>query len=435
MQRQKWTKAAGFTHLSGAWMFRTGIFLLALILASTALGQPALSLPLEKERALSSLAAQGPMDTPPEPALISPISAEQGTIQPNYTGCGGINAPAVNAAYEQEIIDRVNAVRDSYGLPPLKWVSSLNHSARYHATDMGQDNYFDHDSHDRQGGSLVKVCAWSARIQSYYTNWLSLAENIAAGYGTPAEVMAGWMNSPGHKNNILSEGNWEIGAGFYQGSTRYWVQNFGRRRDVYPLIINREGATTDSPDVSLYIYGDWDEVRLRNDGGSWTSWRPFQSTMNWRLYWSRGERTVWAEMRNGSGTVVSSDTIYLTTGSPILGNLPDALWFVYSIAEGRLLPASHELTPQNVGNDDALSWTVATEGTWFAVDPLLGTTPDSFSITPTTFETSSPTTYTGSATVTVSDPAECEGSPHQIDLTLQVVEGPLFRSNLPLIFR
>jgi hypothetical protein len=204
---------------------------------------------------------------------------------------------------------------------------------------------------------------------------------------------------------------------------------------VYPLIINRESATTDSPDVSLYVYGDWNEIRLRNDGGSWTSWRPFQSIMNWRLYWSKGERTVWAEMRKGSDTAASSDTIYLTTGSPILGNLPDALRFIYSRAEGRLVPASYELTPQNVGNDDMLSWTVTPVGSWFAVSPLLGTTPGSFLITPTTFDTNGPDTYTGSATVTVSDPSECEGSPHQIDLTLHLVDGPLFRSHLPLILR
>ncbi len=436
MQWRKWAGTVGLTNLSRRRMFRIGLFLLALALVSTALGRPVFSLFLEKEPTLGTLAVQGPVDGPPVPALIPPISAEQSAMEPTYTGCGGINAPVVNAAYEQEVIDRVNDVRETHGLPPLKWVSALNNSARYHATDMGQDDYFDHDSYDRQGGALVKVCAWSTRIQSYYANWLSLAENIAAGYATPADVMAGWMNSTGHRNNILSEGNWEIGAGFYQGSGdwgRYWVQNFGRRRNVYPLVINREAATADSPDVSLYIYGDWDEIRLRNDGGSWTSWQPFQSTMNWRLYWSRGERTVWAEMRAGSRTAASSDTIYLTTGSPILGNLPDTLWFIYSRAEGRLLPASHELTPQNVGNNDALSWTVTPQGTWFAVDPVHGTTPGSFSITPTTFNTGSPNTYTGSATVTVSDPAACEDSPHQITLTLKVIDGPLFQSYLPLI--
>ncbi|MGD9048233.1 MAG: CAP domain-containing protein, partial [Anaerolineae bacterium] len=381
---------------------------------------------------------KGPVDAPLAVALVPPVSTEQSAKQPAYGGCGGINAPVVSAAYEQELIERVNAIRDTHGLSPLKWVPELNNSARYHATDLGQDNYFDHDSYDRQGGSLVYVCEWSSRIQSYYSNWLSMGENIAAGYGTPESVMNAWMDSPGHRSNILGGSYWEIGTGFYQGSgdySRYWVQNFGRRWDIYPLVINREAATTDSPDVSLYMYGDWDEVRLRNDDGSWTGWQPFQGTMNWRLHWSEGERTVWAEMRAGSSTVVSSDTIYLTTGSPSLGDLPDSLGFTYSMDEGRLVPPSYELRPRNVGSDDALSWATSADGTWFTLDPVDGTTPGSFSITPTTFDTGNPGTYSGSATVTVLEPAGTEGSPHQIDLSLQVIEGPFFYSYLPLISR
>jgi hypothetical protein len=140
-------------------------------------------------------------------------------------------------------------------------------------------------------------------------------------------------------------------------------------------------------------------------------------------------------MRAGSSTVVSSDTIYLTTGSPTLGDLPDSLGFTYSMDEGRTVPLSHELRPQNVGSDDALSWTTSSNGTWFTVDPVDGTTPGSFSITLTTFDIGSPGTYRGSATVTVLDPAGTEGSPHQIDLSLQVIEGPFFSNYLPLISR
>ena len=415
-----------------------GLILLAGMLANPVPGYRSPSLSLADSPSPAGPPTKLPLEAPPAVALGLPVSALQSTNLPTYTGCGGINAPVVNGAYEQEIIERVNAIRDTHGLSPLKWVPSLNNSARYHATDLGQDDYFDHNSHDRQGAKLVYVCEWSSRIQSYYANRLSIGENIAAGYGTPESVMNAWMGSPGHRSNILGGSYWEIGAGFYQGSgsyNRYWVQNFGRRWDVYPLVINREAATTDSPDVSLYMYGDWDEVRLRNDNGSWTGWQPFQRTMNWRLYWSQGERTVWVEMRNGSGSTISSDTIYLTTGSPALGNLPDALAFTYSMNEGRLVPPSHELRPQNVGSDDPLSWTTSSDGTWFAVDPVEGATPGSFLITPTTFDTGSPGTYSGSVTVTVLDPAGTGSSPHQIDLNLQVMEGPFFYSYLPLISR
>ncbi len=110
--------------------------------------------------------------------------------------------------------------------------------------------------------------------------------------------------------------------------------------------------------------------------------------------------------------------------SPTLGNLPDALSFTYDVLEQQLFPADHEATPQNVGNSDHLTWTVTAKGGWFTVDPLSGTTPASFWITPTAFSTGTATTYTGAVTVTVTDPAETDNSPHRIDLTLTVTNTP-----------
>ncbi len=181
---------------------------------------------------------------------------------------------------------------------------------------MGQENYFDHDSYDRVGGSLVLACEWCTRIQSYYPNYRSLGENIAAGYSTPQCVMNGWKSSTmGHRENMLSANHWEIGVGYYAGGGsyyHYWVQDLGRRRGVYPVVINREAAATYSRHVSLYLYGDWSEMRLRNDDAAWTAWQPFQSTVAWTLSsGASGERTVWAEMRDGSQTVLSNDVIYL----------------------------------------------------------------------------------------------------------------------------
>jgi hypothetical protein len=120
--------------------------------------------------------------------------------------------------------------------------------------------------------------------------------------------------------------------------------------------------------------------------------------------------------------------------TPTLGGLSDTLSFTYDIREQRLLPAGHRVTPQNVGSGDPLTWTVAAEGDWFTVEPLSGTTPASFWITPTIFSTSTVATYTGTITVTVTDPIETEGSPHPITLTLTVTHTP-FVSYLPLIAR
>jgi len=321
---------------------------------------------------------------------------------------------------------------------------------------MGQDDYFavvdhEHDTYDKIAGYHVWVCdAWT-RIQSYYVQpevARPSAENIAAGDPTPQRVMDFWMVIPEDRSNILSTYSWEIGVGYYTGEGwwsklgGYWVQDFGRRSDVYPLIIDREAAKTNSRNVSLYIYGSWDEVRLRSDGpcvgcvhGSWSGWQPFQNTMNWTLGLGRGEHTVWAEMRKGGQSASSSDTIYLDASTPALGNIPDALRFVYSIPDQRILSASSQVTPKNIGGSETLTWSITAAGAWFTVAPLAGITPTSFRITPSAFSTSIVITYTGAVTVIVTDPTGVEGSPRAIDLTLRVVDSFISDVYFPLVAR
>ena len=233
-----------------------------------------------------------------------------------YTGCGGVSALVVNANYEQQVLDLVNSERANRSLLALMRGTSLDQAARYHATDIGQDNYFDHNSYDRIGGNLSQICTWDTRWKSYYGSSLqSLAENIAAGYATPQDVMTGWMNSPGHFANIVSTSNWEIGVGYatVNGSSyySYWVQDFGRRSDVYPLIINRDAATTNSRAVSVYIYGAWQQMRLQNDSGAWGNWQPFQSNFAWTIGSGVGNHTVNAQLQNGGTITTTSDAIYL----------------------------------------------------------------------------------------------------------------------------
>ena len=250
-----------------------------------------------------------------------------GTIpsSPVYSGCGGDIAPAINPAYEQQVVELVNTTRAGQGLPPLKRNTGLDDAARYFSTDMGQDNYYgvapnDHDTHDRQGGTLIWTCAMASRIAFYYSSYTSIAENIAQGYDTPQEVMNGWMNSPPHKNNILSAASWEIGVGYYTGSgdhAPYWTQDFGRQPGVYPVIINGEAALTTSRNVTIYTYGsgDWDEMCVSNDGAACTSWLPFQPSMSWTLNSGKGNHTVTVQLRRGAQTTTSSDTIFLDEGS------------------------------------------------------------------------------------------------------------------------
>ncbi|HJW91761.1 MAG TPA: CAP domain-containing protein [Anaerolineales bacterium] len=251
--------------------------------------------------------------------------AQPGEINPLQTGCGGSKTPIVDEAFEQRVVELVNRERTNRGLPPLKRSDHLDEAARFHAADLAKDNYFEHDTYDREGGQLNWVCNTWDRIGSYYSG--ARGENIAAGYSSPEDVVAGWMESPGHRGNMLSESSWEIGVGFYAGEGDYyfyWVQDFGMQDGVYPLIIDGEAAASEDPALRLYIYGDWQQLRLRNDGGAWSDWQPFQTSVDWILTGGVGEHTVEAELRSGSTAVISSDTIYLSKAF-----YPSAAYTVY----------------------------------------------------------------------------------------------------------
>lgn len=267
------------------------------------------------------------------PILGEALQEEAGT-QPNlqikYSGCARVENPSLNETYEQRILELVNQRRAENGLPPVKRNSDLDYAARYQAKDMMVDDYFNHSTLDRQNGSLVTVCSFSQRLDNYYTNWNYRAENIAAGYGTPEDTMAAWMNSDGHRANILSSSVREIGIGFMQTGgyySRYWVQDFGRSPNVYPILINQDTATTDRAEVNLFIYGQgtWNEMRLRSDTGTWTNWMPFQQTYAWTLPEKGGQHTVSVELRNSGGTTVatSSDSILVLAFLPYSAFLPN----------------------------------------------------------------------------------------------------------------
>ncbi len=236
------------------------------------------------------------------------------TGQRSFTGCGGPVIQSIDPAYEQTVVEETNQIRMQNGLPPLKRTVSLDESARYHAADMSTTDYFDHNTLNRVNGKLTQACDTWNRIEFYYQNWEALAENIAAGQRTPQMAMDGWMNSPEHKRNILSSSYWEIGVGFYEGPGEYryyWDQNFGRRDGVYPLVIDGEKAQTSSRTVPIYIYGDWSQMRLRNDTGAWSGWMPFHNSFTWNLPDASGTHTVTAELRGAPGFTTSSDTIQL----------------------------------------------------------------------------------------------------------------------------
>jgi uncharacterized protein YkwD len=125
------------------------------------------------------------------------------------------------AAYETEVIRLTNVERGKVGCGALRADSRLTDAARLHSQDMVTKNYF---SHTGSNGSTFVTREQAAGYPS------PSAENIAWGQRTPADVMNAWMNSAGHKANILSCGSHAVGVGVVlnaQGAP-YWTQDFGR---------------------------------------------------------------------------------------------------------------------------------------------------------------------------------------------------------------
>ncbi|MGQ9590717.1 MAG: PKD domain-containing protein [Planctomycetota bacterium] len=228
------------------------------------------------------------------------------------SGATGQDATVVAvASYDDEVVRLVNVERNREGgLPPLKGEPHLAAAALRHSTDMAVNmvTYIDHVGTD---GST-----FDQRIrEAGYTGYTYLAENIAAGFTTPASVMAGWMDSSGHRANILNPNLREIGASYVLGSSGYrhfWTQDFGARGGVYPVVVNREAFTTATATVDLYIYGSgWaTEMQVSNSPDfAGAVWEPHSSTKTWTLASGLGTKTVYVKLRRGATEVVSSDTI------------------------------------------------------------------------------------------------------------------------------
>jgi len=128
--------------------------------------------------------------------------------------------PAQNAsvsAIEKAVLDLTNVERQKAGLAALQSDSKLMNSARQKSTDMATKKYFSHTS-PTYGSPFDQMKANGI-------SYKSAAENIAMGQRTAEEVVKGWMNSPGHRQNILSSSFTHIGIG-YDANGHYWTQQF-----------------------------------------------------------------------------------------------------------------------------------------------------------------------------------------------------------------
>jgi hypothetical protein len=130
-------------------------------------------------------------------------------------------------SFETEVLQLTNQFRSENGRSPLKLNAELNATAYGHSKDMAQQDYFSHTGKDgSRPWDRAKRIGYEAR---------AMGENIAAGQSTPQQVVQGWINSPGHRANLLNASYTELGVGYYYqandtGSVnynRYWTQMFG----------------------------------------------------------------------------------------------------------------------------------------------------------------------------------------------------------------
>jgi phage terminase large subunit-like protein len=223
------------------------------------------------------------------------------------------------AAWEWECVWLTNRLRAEHDLPPLKAESILMSAARAHSQDMAARGYVAHTT--PEGVELLdRLQTAGYHSTSYYS------ENIRVGWrNTPETAIQWWYDEEPpddwHRRNLLSVNHREFGCGIHidpdSAYKRYFTQDFGQRRDIFPVIINHEATSTSQRAVSLYLYGQsWEatEMMLSEDAGfEGTVWQPFDPTPTWMLSPGSGQKAVCAKIRNASGEILGpvSDSILL----------------------------------------------------------------------------------------------------------------------------
>lgn len=121
-------------------------------------------------------------------------------------------------SYAKQVLSLVNVEREKNGLAPLAWNEQVAQSAMVRANEI-QTSF----SHTRPNGS-----DFSTALKENGVNYRSAGENIAWGQKTPEEVVTAWLNSEGHRANIMNKNFTNLGVGYVKNAngTPYWVQLF-----------------------------------------------------------------------------------------------------------------------------------------------------------------------------------------------------------------
>jgi uncharacterized protein YkwD len=168
--------------------------------------------------------ASGPAEettTSAAPTKAPTTAAAPKTTAPTTKKTTGAPGGTGNSAYEAQVLSIVNTERAKAGCQPLAFNARLRTAAFKHSADMAARDYFSHDTPDG--------VSFATRITNEGYRWSNAAENIAKGQRTPEDVMTAWMNSPGHRANILNCATKSIGAGvtYAADGTPYYAEVFG----------------------------------------------------------------------------------------------------------------------------------------------------------------------------------------------------------------
>ena len=260
-----------------------------------------------------------------------------------------------------------NLERRNHGIPPLRWNHQLTEAARWFSWDSTENRppYCGHQ--DTQGN-------WpNDRALLFGYLGYAGAENAYCGYLSPEAAIQGWMESPGHRANLLDPNSREVGLGYYRRESDgrgYVTQDFGNDPVYAPVIIENEALSTTNPNVSLYVYdrlpgagfaglGPATQMMVSNnalfDGAVW---EPYNVNKAWVLSNGTGWRDVYVKTRDVfNRTLTANDTIFLGAGVPL-----------YELGEAQMSTTQSEVIIYHL-NGGALPQAQFSPG-WLADDTL-----------------------------------------------------------------
>lgn len=368
--------------------------------------------------------------------MLSPVSRAQDPI----------NLQTQSESFELEVIRLMNAERTLRGLPPLARNDNLTTAARAHNADMIANNFFDHTG---SNGSTASERACAAGFAPYGWGRCYAGENIAAGYTTPAAVMAGWMSSGGHRANILNSKYREVGVGHTTGGSwgNYWTMDLGAQPRVLPVFVNNNAAETTDYHVTVTLtkedvsswgsIGSISGVQLSSDpgftGASWQAWAP---SLNFDLPRGSGQKTVYVRYTDGHQTVTGADTITLNEPLPSLSLSAEQIIFLSQVGSGQPVPSVVTLHIANTGSE-VLHWTAGSSQSWLQLSATGGDAPATVQVTVTNsggiLNGAAGSSTTANITIFATN-AGALNSPQTIPVTLRLVD-TIYTTHLPQIHK